>query len=173
MPAKVSRLFICPRCNSASSAEVRPKFCPRCRYVFKGPYEKLAKEFSWEKLPEAQYFEIVQQEVDRLLDAPLEDLLGPKAKAIPEEVTIHRKQKVDKIKREWALKKDIFYRDASLEVVDAIMKVVIHLMECALFSADIAKIRRMVELAKKIGRQSEGLETFLTKVGKLIPPDSK
>ena len=161
MTAKISNLFICPKCDAASSAVSRPEYCPKCRYRFRKPHEKLAKEFTWEKLPHEQYFEIVQQEVDRILDAPLKEMLGDESKNIPEEVTIHRKTKVMRTKQLWLQNLNQFLLDSSVEQVDEIMKLALNLMQLVFSAGDRVKAHSMVSIGRKIGALAENLDGAL------------
>jgi len=165
MTAKVSGLFICPKCEHALSAVKRPLNCPRCRYIFKDPNKTLAKDFTWEKLPADQLFEIVQQETERLLDASNEEIFDKK---MPEELTIHRKTKVLHIKNLWQRKLDDFLMDTNQEQVEELMKLVAKIMALAVPSGDLQKAKAMAILGGKIGKIAAMLENYIDNGGRFI-----
>lgn len=170
MGAKISNLYICPKCNSASSSSARPDRCPKCNYRFRKPHEGLAKNFTWEKLPGEQLYELIQQDIDKLLDAPLKDLIGSKADKVPEEATIHRKTKVEYIKSKWISKKEQFLKDVDKDQIESLMKTIYEIMQLTVPSGNLHKARAIVVMGKKIGEFANAIEEYINVGGKFVTP---
>jgi hypothetical protein len=173
MTANVSNIYICPKCESASSSKSRPEYCPNCKYKFRKPNETLAKEFSWGKLPNEQFFEIVQQETERLLDAPLKEMLGEKSKDIPEEVTVHRKTKVHHIKNIWEKKLEKFFMNTSKEQIEDLMRLVYEIMRSAIPAGDKPRAQSMAIMGSRIGEMAEAIDHYIKTGGKLVKIEKK
>ena len=150
------------------SSKDRPKKCPHCNYIFKDPQKNLAKEFIWPKLPDTQFFEIVQQETEKLLDASNEKLFENTKIKVPEEITIHRKTKIMHIKSLWNYKLDEFLMDTSSEQVEELMMLVLKLMDLAIPSGDSQKARVMFQLGEKIVHKTNILKEYCKHGGRFI-----
>ncbi len=72
MNGSITTMFECPKCHVPMSADVKPDRCPSCKFRFSKPGEELATEFSWPKAPSRQFFEMVQQDMEKYLDKPLQ-----------------------------------------------------------------------------------------------------
>jgi hypothetical protein len=126
----------------------------------------MALEFSWGKSLPDQFFEIVQQETEKLIDGPIEAILGTKLK-LPEEITIHRKKKALLIHETWRKKLDNFLMDSNEEDIEPFIKTVHLLMTLAIPSGNEQLARKLSVWGKKIGEMAEGLEKYFEAGGRV------
>ena len=168
MSGIVSNIYICPKCQSPMTAQVRPERCPSgtCNYRFRKPDEKLTKGFHWPKAPDEQLFELVQQDMDRFFDKPLDQLFRSMFPDLPvpadlKDAVISNHQRHEFIRDYWNKKRDQFFTKTHVSDIEGYLKCIHYLMTLSIPSGNLELIRTLAIHGKEIGKFAEVLENYL------------
>lgn len=167
MVASVKALFLCPKCGAPQSADEKPAKCPACFYKFRMEGEELAKEFKWEKSLPEQLFEMVMQDMERLKDAPLEELLPGASKEALEYAVLNRQQKQEIIQARKRSELESFLMKTNVAEVEPHVKTIHYLMTLAIPSGDRELVSSLAVWGRQIGEMAEVLQIYLDKGGRL------
>lgn len=175
MTASVSNLFICPRCSEAMSHATRPDTCPKCKYRFGNPDEGLATKFEWHKSPERQLFELIQQDMDKFKDKPLEEIAKSYKIELPEKVkedlkesNISNEARHNFIKNYRTNQSKKFYTSTRPEDVQDLFVSMRTLMSLAVSSGNKDLALKLVAWGKELGRISEAIENYVRAGGEFF-----
>lgn len=176
MSGKVTSIFECPRCNKASSAQNRPERCPNCNFRFNKPNEELAETFSWGKDPARQYFEIIQQDMEKFLDKPLSEIAKALGKPIPpekvkdlDEMTLSNEKRKEIIQKLRGKERDLFMMQTHPDDVEGWMKSIHYLMTLSIPSGNKELVSKLAFWGEEIGRFSKFLKGYLNTAGRVDP----
>lgn len=172
MSGVVQSLFECPKCNTPMSSSEKPERCPKCKFRFAKFGEELSKEFSWEKSPDRQYFELVQQDMERFLDKPLTEIgdalgmkiEGDKRKEL-EEMTLSNANRKKIIEDLRSKERDLFMMKTSPDEIEGWVKSIHYLMTLAVPSGNKELIAQLAVWGAQIGKMSKTLLDYLNSAG--------
>ena len=163
----VSGMFICPRCKAPLSSNDKPEKCPNCRFIFNKEGEEVAKEFKWEKDPSRQFFEIVQQDMEKYLDKPLFDIAEEMGMPIPpekvedfKEMTLSNDSRKSVIEQIRTKERDIFMMKTHPDEIEGWVKSIHYLMRICVSSGNQELISKLASWGKEIGDMAKILVEY-------------
>jgi hypothetical protein len=170
----VTNLFECPKCQMPMSADTKPDRCPSCKFVFSNEKDGLAQEFKWEKTPSRQFFELVQQDMEKYLDMPLVDIARAmkmpltleQEKAFEDAVLSNAKRK-EIIENVRGKERDLFFMNSSPDDVEEWVKTIHYLMTMAIPSGNKELISKLSAWGMEIGKMAKVLTDYLNSAGKV------
>lgn len=176
MPASVSKIYECPRCETPMSKEDKPEKCPMCGFRFAKEGEQLSKKLTWGKSPDRQHFEIIQQDMERFLDKPLDEVcksLGIKLTPQKEEelknATVSNEARKKILNDFRSKERDIFLLSTRAEDVEGWIKTIYYLMTISLSSGDKALVSSLATWGQEIGVMARILKRYIDHGGKTNP----
>lgn len=172
----VTTLFECPKCQTPMSADKKPDRCPKCKFKFSEEHEDLAQSFKWEKTPSRQFFELVQQDMEKYLDKPLPEIAKEMGVPVPKEkekelseMTLSNASRKKIIEGVREKERDLFFMNSSPDDVEEWVKTIHYLMTVAIPSGNKDLIIKLATWGSEIGKMAKVLTDYMNSAGKVTP----
>ena len=165
MPAAIKMIYVCPKCNEPMSSAGRPKKCPKCKFRFTNPDEKLATEFKWEKAPSRQLFELIQQDAEKALPKTAKELLPHLTKEQHDSLILSNQHKFLIVKAQWEKKRDDFFSMTEPDDVEEIVMCIHYLMRHCLSSGNMEMIKKCQVWDSELEKINEYLKPYVNHGG--------
>jgi len=161
MSAKVSMLYICPKCQKPMSSSDKPKLCPSCLFKFNQKSESLAQEYAWNKSPMRQLFEITQQETEKILPQSAREIFPNMPAEKLQEMQLNLNQKSTLALKIAQGKMEKFMMETTVPEVEGTVQSVFELMRGCVSSGRMDLIRACQAWASEFEKINEYLKPFV------------
>lgn len=170
----VKTVFTCPKCMNAMSGDNRPDRCPSpgCNFRFRKPNETLTTEFEWPKSLDEQFFELVQQDMDKFLDKPLEEIFAKLIPGVPvpeelKDVNLSNDARLKIIRQVREKQRDMFIMKSVPTDIEGWFKCMHYVMSLAVPGGNPELVAKVAFWGKEIGKLAESLQEYTKNGGKL------